>query len=94
MKNFRSIFLKAYLISYIFIGYSSFAQIGIAPGPGVTPEDMVENIVGEGIEYSNVTFQGADASRGIFTNGGSTNLGIESGIFLTSGAGYIIPGPN
>ena len=55
---------------------------------------MVENIVGEGIQYSNVTFQGADGSRGTFSNGGSTNLGIGSGIFLTSGAGYNIPGPN
>ena len=55
---------------------------------------MVENIVGEGIIYDNVTFTGANASRGIFNNGQSTNLGIASGIFLTSGAGYVIPGPN
>ena len=40
------------------------------------------------------TFQGADSARGIFSNGSSTNIGIETGIFLTSGAGYIIPGPN
>ncbi|GAB4324706.1 MAG: hypothetical protein Kow00127_17400 [Bacteroidales bacterium] len=64
------------------------------PGPGVTPMDMVENIVGEGIMYDNVTFQGANISRGIFNNGQTTNLGISSGIFLTSGAGYNIPGPN
>lgn len=70
------------------------AQIDILPGPDVTPTDMVENIVGDGIIYSNVTFQGADASRGIFNNGQSTNLGIGSGIFLCSGAGYVIPGPN
>ena len=70
------------------------AQIDILPGPDVTPIDMVENIVGEGIMFDNVTFQGAYASRGIFANGGSTNLGIGSGIFLTSGAGYVIPGPN
>ena len=69
-------------------------QINIEPGPDVTPIDMVENIVGEGIQYDNVTFQGADASRGTFSNGGSTNIGINSGIFLTSGAGYNIPGPN
>ncbi len=55
---------------------------------------MVENIVGEGIIYDNVTFTGANASRGIFNNGQSTNLGIASGIFPTSGAGYVIPGPN
>ena len=30
----------------------------------------------------------------IFTNGSSTNLGIESGILLTSGSGNLVPGPN
>ncbi|HPE55057.1 MAG TPA: choice-of-anchor L domain-containing protein, partial [Bacteroidales bacterium] len=70
------------------------AQIEIQPGPAVTPEDMVENIVGDGIQYDNVTFQGANVSRGIFNNGNTTNLGINSGIFLTSGAGYNVPGPN
>ena len=43
---------------------------------------------------SNVQYTGADHASGIFTNGSSTNLGFESGIFLTSGAGYVIPGPN
>ncbi len=91
MKNLRSFLVSAIII---LIGLNTFSQINIMPGPDVTPEDMVENIVGEGIIYDNVTFQGADASRGIFNNGSSTNLGIESGIFLTSGGGYIIPGPN
>ena len=60
----------------------------------VTPEEMVESIVGAGVYYDNVTFTGAPVSRGIFTNGETTNLGLDNGIFLTTGAGYIIPGPN
>lgn len=94
MKHFIPFLTKAFLLSIIFTGLNSVAQINILPGPGVTPVDMVENIVGEGIIFDNVTFQGANGSRGIFTNGQSTNLGIASGIFLTSGAGYVIPGPN
>ncbi|MCD4682649.1 MAG: gliding motility-associated C-terminal domain-containing protein [Bacteroidales bacterium] len=94
MKNIRSFILTAFVIGIVLISFNSSAQINILPGPDVTPEDMVENIVGEGIMYDNVTFQGADAARGIFTNGSATNLGIESGIFLTSGGGYVIPGPN
>ncbi|MFU8844982.1 MAG: choice-of-anchor L domain-containing protein, partial [Bacteroidales bacterium] len=70
------------------------AQIGLSPGPGVTPEMMVESILMEGISYSNVTFQGHNIARGIFTNGKTTNLGIESGIFITSGSWTNIPGPN
>ncbi|MBN2173375.1 MAG: gliding motility-associated C-terminal domain-containing protein [Bacteroidales bacterium] len=88
-KGYIVIFSLAFLL---LIRNNSFAQINV--NPGVDPEAMVENIVGEGVQYSNVQYQGADGARGIFSNGGSTNLGIESGIFLTSGAGYIIPGPN
>jgi gliding motility-associated-like protein len=94
VKNFLPFFSKTFIISLIFISLISEAQINIMPGPGVTAIDMVENIVGDGIIYSNVSFTGANASRGIFNNGQSTNLGIASGIFLTSGAGYVIPGPN
>ena|GEM_PF-342749 len=94
MKHFVPFLKLAVFISLVFSFVDSLGQINILPGPGVTPVDMVENIVGEGIIYDNVTFQGANASRGIFTNGQSTNLGIASGIFLTSGAGYVIPGPN
>ena len=72
----------------------SNAQLIIEPGPGITPEDMVEYLIGPGVFYDNVTFQGADTSRGIFSSGNTTNLGVETGIFLTSGSGYVIPGPN
>lgn len=76
----------------VFLVFSSYGQIII--NAGVSPEDMVDNIVGDGVTYMNVEFTGADISRGIFSNGGTTNIGINSGIFLTSGAGYLIPGPN
>ncbi|MBM3435154.1 MAG: hypothetical protein FJY07_02925, partial [Bacteroidetes bacterium] len=79
----------------IFIGLNiASGQIQIYPGPGVTDDEMVENIAGDGITWSNVTFLGADSARGIFSNGQTTNLGFDNGIFLTTGAGYIIPGPN
>ncbi|MCF8368377.1 MAG: T9SS type A sorting domain-containing protein [Bacteroidales bacterium] len=79
---------------FLLIPVLSFSQIIIESGPEVNPVDMVETILGEGVMYDNVSFQGADISSGIFSNGQSTNLGIDKGIFLTSGAGYIIPGPN
>ncbi|MEZ5083374.1 MAG: choice-of-anchor L domain-containing protein [Bacteroidales bacterium] len=80
--------------TFILLHQGVSGQIFISPGPDVTPQDMVENIVGDGIIYDNVQFQGADPMRGIFTNGSTTNLGINSGIFLCSGSGYLIPGPN
>ncbi len=94
MRNLLPVFSKILIICLAVFGQNVMSQINILPGPGVTPVDMVENIVGEGIIYDNVSFTGANASRGIFNNGQTTNLGIASGIFLTSGAGYVIPGPN
>ena len=94
MKAKNLILFQVMLLSILTFNCRLNAQINILPGPDVTPYDMVECIVGDGIAFDNVTFQGAAASRGIFTNGSSTNIGMESGIFLTSGAGYVIPGPN
>ncbi|MCD4788518.1 MAG: choice-of-anchor L domain-containing protein, partial [Bacteroidales bacterium] len=94
MKTKNLILFQVMLLSILTFNCRLNAQINILPGPDVTPYDMVECIVGDGIAFDNVTFQGAAASRGIFTNGSATNIGMESGIFLTSGAGYVIPGPN
>ena len=70
----------------------SFGQIAISVGS--TADELVENIVGDGVEYSNATINGVNVMHGIFTNGGTTSLGIDGGIFLTSGSGFLIPGPN
>ncbi len=94
MKTFTSAFITQLFVLTFMAFNVVFGQISITSLQQVTPEDMVEKFVGEGILYSNVTFTGADVSSGIFSNGESTNLGINAGIFLTSGAGYIIPGPN
>jgi hypothetical protein len=84
--------LSFYLIALSLNGL--VAQISLTPGPDVTPAMMVESILMEGVSYSNVTFQGANHARGIFSNGETTNLGISGGIFLTSGHWAYIPGPN
>jgi len=87
--------LPALFLSALFIfNLRLLSQIEIIPIPEVTPEDMVEHLIGTGVNYSNVTYTGADIASGIFNNGNSTNIGIETGIFLTSGSGYVIPGPN
>ena len=94
MRNRTKLIFKVFISYLLFTSYTATSQIIMQPGPDVTPQDMVENIVGEGILYDNVSFQGADGSRGIFYNAQTTNLGVASGIFLTSGSGYIVPGPN
>lgn len=82
------------LILLLFVIFVSHGQIIVQTGPEITPLDMVEMLVDEGVQFKNVTFQGADVARGVFTNGDFTNLGIASGIFFTTGDGNDIPGPN
>jgi len=57
----------------------------------VTPEDLVQTLVGTGISYSNVTFNGGAIARGTFS--GPSNIGILSGVVLATGNVGSIPNP-
>ncbi|MEI6766668.1 MAG: choice-of-anchor L domain-containing protein [Bacteroidota bacterium] len=68
------------------------AQLGISTT--MTPAQMVQNtLLGGGVTVSNVTYSGGAASRGTFTNGGTTNLGLNDGIVLCTGTASQIPHP-
>lgn len=86
--------LISFLFIFLLLFIPGFLNGQIIINDSVSPEDMVEAILGDGIVYDNVTYQGSSIASGIFSNGQTTNLGLESGIFLTSGSGNIIPGPN
>ncbi len=79
---------------FIVSEYPCKAQIQINTGTQVSPQNLVYKIVGPGILYDNVTFQGANMARGLFSEGDSVSPGFNSGIFLTSGSGSNLPGPN
>ncbi|MCF8368376.1 MAG: T9SS type A sorting domain-containing protein [Bacteroidales bacterium] len=92
MKNQTSIFPLTLIL--IVIPFILNAQIELEFGSGVTPNDMVAKICGEGVLFDNIYYQGTDSSSGLFSNGNASTLGLESGVFLTSGSGNNIPGPN
>jgi len=94
MKKIFFLFSILFLFTVFTCINFTYGQIIIESGPDISPIDMVDNFMGKGVMYDNVTYQGADSARGIFSNGDSTNLGLSSGIFLTSGSGENIPGPN
>lgn len=79
-----------YLLSSFCFFLPSKSQIVISPA---TPAQMVANLTGPGITYSNVTFTGdPNVSAAVFTNGNTTNLGLTSGVVLTTGSANLIPG--
>jgi len=67
-----------------------------------TPQQLVQNVVvGQGINVSNITFNGSAANAnsitdqvGAFSNGTTTNIGIDKGIILSTGRGILAKGPN
>ena len=76
----------------LFVSQIMHAQvIGDCTAPYDNPEELVEILVGEGVEFFNVTFSGFDCSAGFFD--GNSNIGFQSGIAMaTDGIESITPG--
>jgi gliding motility-associated-like protein len=70
------------LLGILFYSYSS-AQLTV--GTGLSAQQLVQNVLlGGGVTVSNVTYTGSGSSRGNFTGGAGTNLGISNGIVLAT----------
>lgn len=69
------------------------AQAQLTVQGGYTAEEMVEQLVGIGVQVSNITIDCPDIAYGTF-NGEASDLGINNGIILTSGNIAFAPGPN
>jgi gliding motility-associated-like protein len=54
---------------------------------------LAQRLVGDGVTISNVTFTGNNSMAGFFNNNSGTNIGIDSGIVLTTGLAKTRP-PN
>jgi len=82
-KNLIAVWLCSSLILSV---NTAFAQIEVQPtGTIFTPESLITNIfLGDGIEVTNITYEGDDLAVGYFTSG-TNNVGIDRGIVLSSG---------
>ncbi len=62
-------------------------------GADLTPEELVDALLGPDVTVSNVTYTGANRAAGTFS-GGSGIIGFDSGIILSSGRIASVAGPN
>jgi hypothetical protein len=60
---------------------------------GLTPEDLAQALVGQGITISNVSYSGAPVAAGTFA-GGTGIIGFEQGVILSTGCISNVVGPN
>jgi PKD repeat protein len=76
------------------VSVSSTVATPLVIETGLTPATIVQTLFGNGcINVSNVTFSGNAAQIARFS-GGSTNIGINNGIVLSSGRAVDAVGPN
>jgi gliding motility-associated-like protein len=72
---------------------AAFSQLNVSNT--YTPQQLVQNIlVGGGAAVSNISFSGSPLEIGDFSNGSSTNIGLNSGILLCTGNIINAIGPN
>ena len=84
MKIIKSTLTAIALVVAGFVSFNAQAQLVIEPSSNYTPEELVQILVGEGVNVSNVTINcGADA-YGVF-NAENTTLPLNNGLILTSG---------
>lgn len=55
---------------------------------------LAQAITGSGVTISNVNYIGANGQAGLFTDGLSSGIGMDSGIILSSGSAGNLVGPN
>ncbi|MGB0929915.1 MAG: choice-of-anchor L domain-containing protein, partial [Chitinophagales bacterium] len=80
------------LISALLFSYQGlYAQLEVTGGQ--TPEQMIENFLGVGVEVDNVIINCPEVAYGTF-DGTNSNIGIDNGILLTTGSIDNAVGPN
>lgn len=80
------------LISALLFSYQGlYAQLEVTGGQ--TPEQMIENFLGVGVEVDNVVVNCPEVAYGTF-DGTASNIGIDNGILLTTGSIDNAVGPN
>lgn len=87
MKTFATLFL------FLLTSISGFGQLQVTQN--LTPAQLISQVlIGYGVTVSNVTYTGDTQAIGKFANGGTTNIGLLSGVLMTTGKASIAIGPN
>jgi hypothetical protein len=88
----RGFFKYGFLLATAFLWAKSYCQITTSNNPPYnTAQNLVQNVLlGSGVTASNINSYGQPQQRGFF-NGMNSNIGLDSGIVLSSGAIQSIP---
>lgn len=82
-----------FILSILMLPFSLAAQLIVNSNTFNTNQLVQDVLVGQGVDVNNVSFTGDNVQRGFF-NGASSNIGINSGIILSTGNVFVATGPN
>lgn len=83
--SYRLLPAASFLFAFTVCAQAQVLQVTGANTAPFTPQNLISNIfLGEGVEVTNITYNGTNAAVGYFT-GGNTAIGIERGIVMTTG---------
>ena len=92
----RRAFFYFFIHLSVFLSFFAEARaqaLSVTPLGTQSPSTLVQNLLGLGVSFSNVTYSGTAWSSGTFT-GGSGIVGFGSGIVLSNGDAASVAGPN
>lgn len=84
--------IHRFFLLLVFCPVFSYSQLSVSGG--FSAQQLAEMLAGPNITVFNATLTTASGASGKFTGGGATNLGVSSGVLLTSGNISAAPGPN
>lgn len=91
-KNKISLFGKQ-LVFFTLILFTLNSSAQLVVNSNVSTNQMVSNLIAQGLTVSNVRLRCAQGAYGTF-NGSASNIGIANGIVLTTGSADTAVGPN
>jgi large repetitive protein len=92
MNLFYQNLRRLLVIALMLLTGSAFSQLAV--NSSATATQLVSQILGPGVTASNISLDCGANGSGIFTNGQTTNIGLDQGIILTSGLANDAIGPN
>jgi gliding motility-associated-like protein len=96
MKHQYTSFTRSrfFLCALFFLGIVFPVHAQIVISSGVSTGTLISSLIGQGMTVSNINLNCPAAAYGTFSNGNTTNIGITSGIMLTTGSCANVIGPN
>lgn len=75
---------KIYFFVFLFLSFIGFSQLNVTTNQ--TAQNLANALLGSGVTITSPSLTCPTGANGVFSNGGSTTLGFNNGVILTTGS--------